>query len=221
MNNDDQRQILAVFGQIEIELLPPLSAPQFFWAYVLASVLRGLAGLRPPVHLYVRTPRPWPQLERAAGLTLATDPIPPGDWRSRFRRADLRIVTGSRTLLEAMEVGGPFLYFNGVLGRGAGRRRHRPEKIRGWLDLARRAGVPRTLRTDLADFARGRRVAEVVRRAARREDGWRRFPSRLGTSGFPYARADAGRVLVAVARELAHPGVRSSTVVARWRGSNP
>ncbi len=30
--------------------------------------------------------------------------------------------------------------------------RHRPEKIRAWLDLARRAGVSRALRTDLAEF---------------------------------------------------------------------
>jgi hypothetical protein len=120
-----------------------------------------------------------------------------------------------------MEVGGPFLYFNGVLGQGASRRRHRPEKIRAWLDLARRAGVPRSLRTDLADFARGRRVAEVVRRAARQENGWAHFPRSLRPTGFPASRADAGRVLVAVARELARPGARSSEIVAHWRHSNP
>ncbi len=36
--------------------------------------------------------------------------------------------------------------------KDASRRRHRPEKIRAWLDLARRAGVSRALRTDLAEF---------------------------------------------------------------------
>jgi hypothetical protein len=188
---------------------------------IAPAVLAGLAEVRPAVTLYVRSPRPWPSVEGKPGIRVVTAPVAPRAWRSRFRRADLRIVTGSRTLLEAMEVGGPFLYFNGVLGRGAGRRRHRPEKIRAWLDLARRAGVGADLQTDLADFARGRRVAEVVRRAAGRQGGWARFPRSLGPSGFSPARADAGRVLVAVARELSRPGARSVDIVARWRRSNP
>jgi hypothetical protein len=146
--------------------------------------------------------------------------MPPGRWHTRFRRAELRIVTGSRTLIEAMELGGPFLYFNGVLGQGTRRRPHRPEKIRAWLDLARRARVPIALRRDLADFARGRRVAEVTRRAARREDGWVHFPA-LGASGFSALKSDAGRVLVAIARELAKPEAHSPEIVARWRRSNP
>ncbi|MGP8075882.1 MAG: hypothetical protein ACLP8Y_03985 [Thermoplasmata archaeon] len=187
---------------------------------IAPEVLRGLEGGRPPISLYVRSPRPWPSVDGAPGLTLVTTPVPPGEWRARFREADLRIVTGSRTLIEAMEVGGPFLYFNGVLGRWKSRRRHRPEKIREWLELARRAGVTRALRHDLADFARGRRVAEAVRRAARREDGWGHFPTSLRPSGFPPSRADAARVLVSVARELARPGARSSDIVARWRRSN-
>lgn len=188
---------------------------------IAPAVLRGLAGVRPPISLYVRSPRPWPTVEGVPGVEVVTAPVPPRYWRARFRRADLRIVTGSRTLLEAMEVGGPFLYFNGVLGRGTRGRRHRPEKIRAWLDLARRAGVSRALRTDVADFARGRRVTAIVRRAAGREDGWARFPRALAPSGFSPARADAGRVLVAVARELARAGARSSDIVARWRRSNP
>jgi hypothetical protein len=120
-----------------------------------------------------------------------------------------------------MEVGGPFLYFNGIFGRGASRRRHRPEKIRAWLDLARRVGVSDDLRRDLADFARGRRVAAAVRRAARQEGGWARFPGSLGPCGFPASHANAERVLVAVARDLARPGARSFEIVARWRHSNP
>ena len=188
---------------------------------VAAGVIRGLDGVRPPVRLYVRTPRPWPSMEGIRGVEVVTRPTPAAVWRSRFRDAELRIVTGSRTLLEAMEVGGPFLYFNGVLGRGAARRRHRPEKVRAWLDLARRARVSRSLRRDLEDFARGRRVSDVVRRAAERADGWTRFPSSLRPSGFPPARSDAGRFLVTVARELSRPGTRSPEVVARWRASNP
>jgi len=193
----------------------PSSAERF-----APAVLRGLAGARPPVALYVRSPRPWPSLDGAPGLTVVTVPVPPTEWRARFRDADLRIVTGSRTLLEAMEVGGPFLYFNGVLGRGRSRRRHRPEKIREWLDLARRSGVSAELRADLADFARGRHVTAVVRRAVRREGDWGRFPRALRPTEFPASRADAGRIVVAVARALARPGARSSEIVARWRRSN-
>jgi len=188
---------------------------------IAPAVLRGLAGLRPPVSLYVRSPRPWPSVPGTKGLRVETAAGPASVWRSRFRNAELRVVTGSRTLLEAMEVGGPFLYFNGVLGHGSGRRRHRPEKVRAWLDLARRSGVPRELRRDLADFARGRRVTEVVRRAARREGGWARFPARLVPSGFPRSRATAERVLLAAARALSRPDARASEVVARFRRSNP
>ncbi len=188
---------------------------------IAPELLRGIAGADPPVTLYVRSPRPWPSIVGAPRTRVVTAPVAPSAWRSRFRKAELRVVTGSRTLIEAMEVGGPFLYFNGVLGQGASRRRHRPEKIRAWLDLARRAGVSRSLRTDLADFARGRRVAEVVRRAARRENGWAHFPGSLGPTGFPASRADAGRVIVAVVRELARPGARSFEIVARSRHSNP
>ena len=187
---------------------------------IAPQVLDGLTGVRPSVRLLVRSPRSWPSLPRRPGFRVVSEPMSPGVWRSHFARAELRIVTGSRTLIEAMEVGGPFLYFNGVLGRGASRRQHRPEKIRAWLALALRARVPRALRTDLADFARGRRVAEVVRRAARHDDGWARFPGSLA-AGFPPARGDAGRVMAAVARELARPGARAPEIVARWRGSNP
>ena len=186
---------------------------------IAPEVIRGLAGLRPPVRLFVRAPRPWPSVTGRPGIRVVTEPGPPGPWRARFAAADLRIVTGSRTLLEAMETPGPFLYFNGVLGRGAGRRRHRPEKVRGWLDLARRAGVSASLRRDVADFARGRRVADVVRRAACREGGWERFPRRLRPTGFRPATADAARVLVRVARELARPGARAPEIVARWRSN--
>jgi hypothetical protein len=187
---------------------------------IAPAVVHGLRGIRPPIRLSVRSPRPWPNVEGTAGVRIRTRPLTGRDWRARFRDADLRIVTGSRTLLEAMELPGPYLYFNGVLGRGSGRRRHRPEKVRGWLDLARRTGVPAPLRRDIADFARGRRVADVVRRAALREDGWAHFPTGLQAVGFPAATADAGRVLVRLAREFSRPSARASEIVARWR-SNP
>lgn len=187
---------------------------------IAPQVVRGLAGARPPVSLYVRSPRAWPSVDGVPGVRVVTTPVPPGEWRARLRDAELRIVTGSRTLLEATEISGPFLYFNGVLGRGASSRRHRPEKIRAWLDLARRAGVSAALLRDLDDFARGRRIEEVVRRAVRKYDGWADFPPALRPFGFPASRSDAGRVLVAVARALARPDARSVDVVARWRRSN-
>jgi hypothetical protein len=185
------------------------------------AVLEGLRGNRPPILLYVRSPRPWPTVEGRPGIRVVTVPLSPRAWRSRFRRAGLRIVTGSRTLIEALEAGGPFLYFNGALGQGARRRSHRPEKIRAWLDLARRAGVPAPLRVDLADFARGRRVATVVRRAAGRTDGWTRFPEALVPYNFPEGRQDAGQVIVELARELSQPGAHAPDIVTRWRRSNP
>ena len=188
---------------------------------IAPAVRRGLAGVRPAVALYVRSPRPWPTVPDADGFAVDTSPLPPSVWRERFERAELRIVTGSRTLLEAMELGGPFLYFNGVLGRGAGQRRHRPEKVRAWLDLARRGGVSPALRRDLADFARGRRVEGVVRRAALGADGWARFPRSLAPTGFPRSRARAETVLVSAARALARAGASAPQVVARFRGSNP
>jgi len=188
---------------------------------VAPEIIRALSETRPPVRIWVRSPRPWPSVPEGPRVRVVTQAVPPLAWRRRFRRADLRVVTGSRTLIEAMELGRPFLYFNGVLGRGAGRRPHRPEKIRAWLDLARRAGVAPALRRDMADFARGRRVADVARRAAQRADGWARFPGTLQPTGFPADRSGGGRVIVAVARALARPGARAPEIVAHWRRSNP
>ena len=184
---------------------------------IAPGVVDGLALETPPIRLYVRTHRPWTVTLPADRVEVTAGPIDPARWRRRFADAELRIVTGSRTLLEAMELGGPFLYFNGVLGDGAGRRRHRPEKIAAWLDLARAAGVPPTLRRDMADFARGRRVRSVVRNAARGDDGWARFPRRLGPVGFRPPYDDAGQLVVAVARALADAPAAAATIVARVR----
>jgi hypothetical protein len=180
-----------------------------------------LRGLRPSVHLYVRSPRPWPSVPPSAGIAVVTDPIAPARWRRRFASADLRIVTGSRTLLEALEVGGPFLYFNGLLGSGRRTRRHRPEKIVALLDLARRRRVPPSLRRDLAAFARGRNVPAVVRRMARRRRGWERFHASSLRPALPRPYPDLGELLVALAHSLAQPGASVPALVARVRaGSN-
>jgi len=186
------------------------------------AVLEGLEGSRPPVRLYVRSTRPWSRVPASDRWTLVTEPVAPGAWRRRFASAELRIVTGSRTLLEALEVGGPFLYFNGVLGSGRRVRGHRPEKIAALLSRGRVAGVPRALLRDLADFARGRRVAAVVRRLAGRMRGWERFRPRPGRSGFEPPFHDAGALLLAVARALARGRDDAPAIVRRVRrGSNP
>ena len=184
------------------------------------AVLRGLADADPPVHLYVRSPRPWTSVPRSPAWTLDTDPIAPAGWHRRFASAELRIVTGSRTLLEGLELGAPFLYFNGLLGQGSRARRHRPEKIVAFLSAARSAGGERDLVRDLGSFAAGRRVADVVRRAAGREGGWRRFSLGRPRAAFRPPYDDAGDLLVAVARALAVEGTDAVRVVERARSGS-
>ena len=127
-------------------------------------LLAGLRGSEHRVVLRVRSSRP---------MILASTPrvrivLPPArsseGWRREWARTDLAIVTGTRSLLEAIEWGVPFLYFNGVIGRGRSARRHRPEKILALLALLRSSAVPSWVRRDLADFSRLRAVEPVVRR---------------------------------------------------------
>jgi hypothetical protein len=201
--------------------------PEWVWYASPASAERiapevaaSLAAADPPIRLYVRTPRTWAVSFPPDRVDVATGPLDAARWRNRFARADLRIVTGSRTLLEAIEHGGPFLYFNGVLGAGARRRRHRPEKIAALLALLRERSADPRLRRDLADFARGRRVGAVVRNAAARTGGWRRFPRDLRPSGFPRPYDDAGDVVVALADALARAPHAAEEIVARARAGS-
>jgi len=184
---------------------------------IAPEVVGGLARTEPPVHLYVRSPRAWSATFPRDRVEVDSGVLPPSAWRRRFERAELRIVTGSRTLLEAIELGGPFLYFNGVLGAGRRRRRHRPEKITALLAVGRERGVPPPLLRDLSDFARGRRVRTVVARAAVGAGGWARFPRRIAPIDFEPPFDDAGRVLEDVARELARRGAGAAEVVRRIR----
>jgi hypothetical protein len=181
---------------------------------IAPAVFAGLRAATARPTLLVRSPRPWPTIASAPGVERRSTPQPADRWRREFREADLRIVTGSRTLLEALEGGGPFLYFNGVLGTGRSRRRHRPEKIVELLHLARRAGWAEELVRDLDAFSRGRRVAEVVARAATGRGPWSRFPPRPAPVGFAPGFEDAGEVLVRIARELAEPGRTATELVA-------
>jgi hypothetical protein len=183
---------------------------------IAPALAAALARTAPDVHLFVRTPRPWSTPLPGGNVTLETRPVGARAWEQRFRAAELRIVTGSRTLLEAIEVAGPFLYFNGVLATGTRRRRHRPEKIAALLALGGDVGIPADLRKDLADFARGRRIGPIVARAAVRAGGWSHFPT-FESAAFPAPYEDAGELLVAVARSLGGAPEGALALVARVR----
>ncbi|MGP8072050.1 MAG: hypothetical protein ACLPZM_02845 [Thermoplasmata archaeon] len=188
---------------------------------IAPEVVRGLTEARLTTRLLIRTPRPWTRVRLPSWVEVTSAEIPSARWSSAFRDADLRIVTGSRTLLEALEVGGPFLYFNGILGEAHHTRRHRPEKLIALL-TAYRDGLGPELRRDLADFARGRNLEAVARRAAGRSGGWRRFPPRWKDNAFPPPFDDAGSLIVAVAHALARTPSDAAGIVERVRaGSNP
>ncbi|MCI4318024.1 MAG: hypothetical protein L3J96_05740 [Thermoplasmata archaeon] len=142
------------------------------------------------------------------------------DWVKRFSSADVRIVSGSRTLLEALQVGGPFLYFNGTIGEGRSTRRHRPEKLVALLEVWKRSGVSTVLLHDLSDFARLRGVESIVRRAVQNA-GWRAAFSRgVPTRGFRSGFEQGEEVIADIVR--AFPGRSASSLVAALRsGRSP
>lgn len=140
-------------------------------------------------------------------------------WSHRFDTAGLRLATGSRTLLEAIAAGGPFLYYNGALNQGSRTRRHRPEKIEALLEVWRRHRVSPVLRRDLSDFSRLRRVAPIVRKALR-DPGWSaRFPPPSAAVDYPPKLADAGWLIDEWTIEWAGSTDPSSSVVRRWRAA--
>ncbi len=185
---------------------------------IAPEVVAGLAASTPPVRLFVRSPRAWSRVPAAPNVVVTAASLPPEAWRRRFAAADLRIVTGSRTLLEALELGGPFLYFNGVLG-AARRRRHRPEKFDALRAVARSRGVPRSLLRDLGRFAQGQDVRGVVARAAGRTAGWESLRRAARRPAFPSPRGDAGGLLVTLARALAKPAADAPSLAERIRRS--
>ncbi|HEV2428996.1 MAG TPA: hypothetical protein VGV64_04010 [Thermoplasmata archaeon] len=166
---------------------------------LLRTTARAWPSDRSPPAIDLRSPRPLP-VGRWAGRWVLRPPEPPAAWARRFSSADLRVVTGSRTLLEALELGGPFLYFNGLLGRGGRARRHRPEKIRSLLAAGRLGGIDPSLLHDLDAFSRGREVPRIVRTACADGRWASRFPDRWPIVGFRTPFQDAARLLGAIAR---------------------
>jgi hypothetical protein len=189
----------------------------------LATLLAKAAALarsrKPVLEIEVRGPRrfrlPTDSAVRWRWMELTSR----AEWSRSFRTATLRIVTGSRTLLEAIAIGGPFLYFNGVMNQGARTRRHRPEKIDSLLEVWRRHGVSPTLRHDLADFSRLRRVSPVVRRAVGDSRWTAEFPTRDAAVDYPAEWADAGPLVDHWVTDWAGSSDRSTDFVARWRAS--
>jgi hypothetical protein len=169
---------------------------------IVADIDAGLRGT-PVRTVLLRSPRPLPLPTDSPLRWRLAPPMSSSAWSRAFDRAGLRIVTGSRTLLEALALGRPFLYYNGTMGDGSRRHRHRPEKVQALLAAWRRAGVPAKVRKDISDFSRGRRVASVVRSAAM-DPSWRRaWPLHPIPESFPAERADGGRYLGDLAREFA------------------
>lgn len=168
-----------------------------------ADLARHWPPRGPTTTIAVRAPSPFP-LPPARGLRWAR--LTPEDgrsWRRRLAAAPMRVVTGSRTLLEALVDGGPFLYYNGTTGAGRSARRHRPEKVDALLDAWARLGLAGPLLHDLAEFSRGRAVGRIAGRA-RDDRRWRAaFPHVLPVTGFRPPYDDAERLLVGVARALA------------------
>jgi hypothetical protein len=180
---------------------------------------RGLPPAGRTLTIELRSPTAFVPPERPGLAWRQLRPEPPSRWRRRWASAGVRLATGSRTLLEALAAGGPFLYFNGVLGRGASARRHRPEKIDALLRLYRRAGVDRRLVRDLSDFSRLRGVERVLR-AARTDPAWaRRFKSlpSPGATGFRPPYGDAGQLLEELARAWARGGRSAAEMVSEVR----
>ncbi|MCI4363314.1 MAG: hypothetical protein L3K13_03305 [Thermoplasmata archaeon] len=185
-------RLLPGFSQIGARLRSPL---EIRWRSPHASVLPSESG-----RLHWRR---LPHLERRA-------------WRREFARAGLRIVTGGRSLLEALQVGGPFLYFNGVTGKGRSARQHRPEKLRSLLAAWRREGTGRPLWRDLANFARGRNLPTILERAADRPEWAGAFPHHTPTAPYAPPFDSAGALLRRLAEEFA-AGTEAQALVARTR----
>jgi hypothetical protein len=188
--------------------------------HLVRAIDEGLQGTRVR-EVVVRSPREIRLPSDSSVQWTRPAPLDPATWGRAFDTAGLRIVTGSRTLLEALALGRPFLYYNGTMGEGIRRRRHRPEKVQALLRVWGTSEVDAGRIRDLADFSRGRRVAEVVRAAATDplwSAAWPAPPRALGVSP---GRAEAGPYLVRLAREWASGAETSDELVARHRSARP
>lgn len=182
---------------------------------IVEPVVSGLSRLGRPVLLSVRGPLARPPIAPASVTFRPIDPASPSEWASEWSRADLAIVTGNRSLMEARARRVPFLYFNGILGVGPRARRHRPEKLDGYLRLLQIAGASAARVRALRNFAGGRRVAETVRETVRHlaeavdPTPW--------SAGFSPPFEETGALLVDVARRFGRTTLPASEFAAEVR----
>jgi hypothetical protein len=138
---------------------------------LLGPLLDALGGLSQPVELFVRHGSPWalPDPSSSAGRPVRVVELGPESrprWEGRLRAADLRVVGGSQSLVEAVSDAVPFLYFNGALRTPAGGSvGFRREKLLSLLRGSSRRRGERLVARDLRAFADLRGVSGVVRRA--------------------------------------------------------
>jgi hypothetical protein len=141
-------------------------------------------------------------------------------WRQRTNRADLVIVSGSQSLMEASAAHHPFLYFNGYFpGNRTRPRAFRREKLLSLLKAWRVGGVPERIVLDLRDFADGRNLRAILCRALTSQE-WRRHflsaPQELSATppwSLPLTRAAGDFYLATIARRFQeHSGPVSQLV---------
>jgi hypothetical protein len=180
-------------------------------------LLAGLAGSPRSVLLYVRSPRPLSLVSTGRVRVRPVTPRSATDWRRVWGTTDLAIVTGTRSLLEAIEWGVPFLYFNGVMGRGRATRRHRPEKLRALLAVLRGSAEVVRLRRDLADFSRLRRVEAIVGRWSRPTVSVGAGVRRSVVGGFPLGFDDGGTFVRTVVDRFAQGTMTAPELVGAVR----
>jgi hypothetical protein len=187
---------------------------------MIPRLVAALAAADPDARLVVRPGASTNEATGAPRPPAAGERIGAQDWVKKFSRADLRIVSGSRTLLEALQIGGPFLYFNGTIGEGRSARRHRPEKLDALLVVWKRSGVSPVLLHDLSDFARLRGIGSIVRRAVRSARWRTAFHRGVPTRGFRSNYERGEEVIADIIR--AFPGRSASSLVAGIRsGRSP
>ena len=179
------------------------ASPSSSFEFARRSLVPGLARLPLYVRLEVRAGsearKNWRELTVPSSIRFRWLPeLSRKAWERHWRAADLRIASGSQSLVDAVHEAGPFLYFNGwVVGQDGRTWAFRREKLLSLLQALREHRGGSALARDLERFADGRDVEGVLRRAL--------------TS--PAWRSSAGRLLGAVSREVSSPERSGDAVV--------
>lgn len=182
----------------------------------------ALSSLGRPVDLVLRTRDPEltegdPGPSRGSLRVIPAPELPPEAWDRLEAEAHLRIVSGSQSLVEALEDRAPFLYFNGWVRTPSGKGRpFRTEKLLSLLSARGRSPAARSVNRDLWSFAGGRDLRAILRRALL-SPAWRAEVVRRAPSRFPPRYRDMGAYVVEVARSFSREAIPSPALVARER----